>query len=112
MLQTLRNAWGIAELRKKLIFTMLILLVYRIGNAIPVPFVDVKTLSEFFDATLSTTILGLLPLIWAKDQPGGELLAPLAIVQFGGLVSATILNLLVMPATCKIFARFMTEVRE
>ena len=58
MLQTLRNAWGIAELRKKLIFTMLILLVYRIGNAIPVPFVDVKTLSEFFDATLSTTILG------------------------------------------------------
>ena len=58
MLQTLRNAWGIAELRKKLIFTMLVLLVYRIGNAIPVPFVDVKTLSEFFDATLSTTILG------------------------------------------------------
>jgi HME family heavy-metal exporter len=62
--------------------------------------------------TSLTTILGLLPLIWAKDQPGGELLAPLAIVQFGGLVSATILNLLVMPATCKIFARFMTEVRE
>ncbi len=58
--------------------------------------------------TSLTTILGLLPLIWAKDQPGGELLAPLAIVQFGGLVSATILNLLVMPATCKIFARFIT----
>ena len=58
MLQTLRNAWGIPELRKKLIFTMLVLLVYRIGNAIPVPYVDVKTLGEFFDATLSTTILG------------------------------------------------------
>ncbi len=58
--------------------------------------------------TSLTTILGLLPLIWAKDQPGGELLAPLAIVQFGGLVSATILNLLVMPATCKIFARFIS----
>ena len=58
--------------------------------------------------TSLTTILGLLPLIWAKDQPGGELLAPLAIVQFGGLVSATILNLLVMPATCKIFAGFIT----
>ena len=58
MLQTLRNAWGIPELRKKLIFTMAILLVYRIGNAIPVPFVDVDTLSTFFDATLSTTILG------------------------------------------------------
>ena len=58
--------------------------------------------------TSLTTILGLLPLIWAKDQPGGELLAPLAIVQFGGLVSATILNLLVMPATCKIFANFIS----
>ena len=58
--------------------------------------------------TSLTTILGLLPLIWAKDQPGGELLAPLAIVQFGGLVSATILNLLVMPATCKIFAGFIS----
>ena len=58
MLQTLRNAWGIPELRKKLIFTMLVLLVYRIGNAIPVPYVDVETLSAFFDATLSTTILG------------------------------------------------------
>ncbi|MDO5471586.1 MAG: efflux RND transporter permease subunit [Akkermansia sp.] len=58
--------------------------------------------------TSLTTILGLLPLIWAKDQPGGELLAPLAIVQFGGLVSATILNLFVMPATCKIFAGFIS----
>ena len=58
MLTTLRNAWGIPELRKKLIFTIAILLVYRIGNAIPVPFVDVQTLGEFFDATLSTTILG------------------------------------------------------
>ena len=57
--------------------------------------------------TSLTTILGLLPLIWAKDQPGGELLAPLAVVQFGGLVTATILNLLVIPATCKIFARFI-----
>lgn len=58
--------------------------------------------------TSLTTILGLLPLIWAKDQPGGELLAPLAIVQFGGLVSATILNLLVMPATSKLFAPWIT----
>lgn len=58
--------------------------------------------------TSLTTVLGLLPLVWAKDQPGGELLAPLAIVQFGGLVSATILNLLVMPATCQLFARWIS----
>ncbi len=57
--------------------------------------------------TSLTTVLGLLPLVWAKDQPGGELLAPLAIVQFGGLVSATILNLVVMPAVCKLYARWV-----
>lgn len=57
--------------------------------------------------TSLTTVLGLLPLVWAKDQPGGELLAPLAIVQFGGLVSATVLNLVVMPAVCKLYARWV-----
>lgn len=59
--------------------------------------------------TSLTTILGLLPLVWAKNQPGGELLAPLAIVQFGGLVSATVLNLLAMPAVCKLFARWLSS---
>ncbi len=48
--------------------------------------------------TSLTTILGLLPIVFAVDQPGGELLAPLAIVQFGGLISATLLNLLILPA--------------
>ena len=59
MLQTLRNAWKIPELRKKIIFTLFILLIYRIGNVIPVPFIDVATLSNYFDSFLSTTILGL-----------------------------------------------------
>jgi len=57
--KTLRNAWSIPELRKKLIFTLLILLVYRIGNAIPVPYIDTHMLTEYFNSTLSTTILGL-----------------------------------------------------
>ena len=59
MLSTLKNAWRIPELRKKLIFTMLILLIYRIGNQIPVPFIDAGTLATYFDSTLSNTILGL-----------------------------------------------------
>ena len=59
MFKTLRNAWSIPELRKKLIFTVLILLVYRIGSAIPVPFVDFHMMAEYFDASLSDTILGL-----------------------------------------------------
>ena len=59
MLQTLRNAWKIPELRKKLIFTMLMLLVYRIGNVIPLPYIDTHTMKEFFDQTLSGTVFGL-----------------------------------------------------
>ncbi len=59
MIQTLRNAWKIPELRKKLLFTVFIILLYRIGNAIPVPFVDVNALSAYFNASLSGTVLGL-----------------------------------------------------
>ena len=59
MLKTLQNAWKIPELRKKLIFTLMILLAYRIGNVIPVPYIDVATLSTYFEQTLSNTILGL-----------------------------------------------------
>ena len=60
MLQTLQNAWKIPELRKKLIFTLFILMIYRVGNVIPVPFIDVTTLASYFDSVLSTTIFGLL----------------------------------------------------
>jgi len=56
---TLRNAWKLPDLRKKLIFTMMMLLIYRIGNAIPVPYINVAAMSEYFSATLSDTILGL-----------------------------------------------------
>jgi len=59
VIETLRNAWKIPELRKKIIFTLFILLIYRVGNVIPVPFVDVATLASYFDQVLSTTILGL-----------------------------------------------------
>ena len=59
MISTLKNAWSIPELRKKLIFTALILLVYRVGNVIPVPYINVDTLKTYFDSVLSNTILGL-----------------------------------------------------
>ena len=58
MIKTLRNAWHIPELRKKIMFTMLILLLYRIGNVIPIPYIDSATLSVYFDG-LKDTILGL-----------------------------------------------------
>ena len=59
MFKTLANAWKLPELRKKLMFTLMILLIYRVGSAIPVPFVDTQMMSTFFDASLSDTILGL-----------------------------------------------------
>ena len=59
MLTTLRNAWKIADLRKKILFTLLIILLYRIGNVIPVPFVNVESMSQMFNEQLSGTILGL-----------------------------------------------------
>lgn len=40
MLETIKNAWKVPELRKKIIFTFFIILVFRIGSVIPVPFVD------------------------------------------------------------------------
>ena len=58
MIQTIRKAWGIPELRKKIIFTALILLIFRIGNAIPVPYVDTGLLNDYINQ-LSTTVLGL-----------------------------------------------------
>ena len=59
MLQTLRNAWKIPELRKKILFTLFILLIYRVGNVIPVPYIDTAMLASYFDSVLSSTILGL-----------------------------------------------------
>lgn len=58
MIQTIRKAWGIPELQKKIVFTLLILLIYRIGSAIPVPYVDTATLKSYLDG-MGTTILGL-----------------------------------------------------
>ena len=53
--------------------------------------------------TSLTTVFGLVPIMLAGTKPGGELLAPLAVVQFGGLLGATVLNLVVLPAAAKVF---------
>ena len=58
MIQTIRKAWGIPELRKKIIFTLLILLIFRIGNAITVPYVNTDLLATYLDQ-MGATILGL-----------------------------------------------------
>ena len=59
MIQTLKNAWKVEELRKKILFTLFIVLLYRLGNAIPVPYVDVQLLQTYF-SQMQNTVLGLL----------------------------------------------------
>ncbi|MEF2919825.1 MAG: preprotein translocase subunit SecY [Acutalibacteraceae bacterium] len=46
MLKTIRNAWQIPDLRKKILFTLLMIIVFRIGSVIPVPFLDMEALSQ------------------------------------------------------------------
>ena len=59
MLETIRNAWKIEELRRKLIFVAFALLIFRLGNSIPVPFIDTASLQDYFNAA-SSNILGLM----------------------------------------------------
>ena len=58
MFQTIRNAWKIPELRKKILFTLFILLLYRIGHSIPVPYINTSELGTYFNQ-LNNTVLGL-----------------------------------------------------
>ena len=59
MIQTIRSAWKVQELRNKLLFTIFALLIFRIGSAIPVPFIDTESLKTYM-ASQSSSIFGLL----------------------------------------------------
>ena len=55
MFKTLKNAWRVAELKKKLLFTLLIIVIYRLGANIPVPYIDgaqLKSVSDMFGGTI------------------------------------------------------------
>ena len=59
MIQTIRNAWKVPELRNKLMFTVFALLIFRVGSAIPVPFINTEFLSQYISSQ-SASIFGLL----------------------------------------------------
>ena len=60
MLSSIIDAFKVPELRKKILFTLLIVLLYRLGNAVPVPFVDTNLLQQYFNSSnLQNTIFGL-----------------------------------------------------
>ena len=59
MIQTIRNAWKIPELRKKIMFTIFALLIFRLGTAVPVPFVNKELLGNYLNS-MSGTIFGMI----------------------------------------------------
>lgn len=61
MFQTFRNAWKIEDLRKKILFTILILVVFRLGAAIPAPFIDATAIAEKLSDT--NTIFGFFNML-------------------------------------------------
>ncbi len=61
MFQTLRNAWKIADLRKKLLYTLMIIAIFRIGAAIPVPFLNPEAISAMIHT--SGNLLGYLDIL-------------------------------------------------
>lgn len=59
MFKTIRNAWKLPELRRKLLFVIFALLIFRVGAAIPVPYINTEYLQDYIAAN-SGTIFGLL----------------------------------------------------
>lgn len=62
MFKTLKNAWKIEEIQNKILFTLLIILLYRVGSAIPVPYVSADILSEF-NSVYGGTIFGYMSIL-------------------------------------------------
>ena len=76
MLQTLKNAWNTKEIRSKILFTLFILLLYRVGTVIPVPFVEANDFASSLNGTileymnvLSGGALGTMTLFALGVQP-------------------------------------------
>jgi preprotein translocase subunit SecY len=60
VLTTLRNAWRVDEIRKKLLFVLFMILLYRLGNAITVPYVNTELLSQYFQQQMRDTVLAFI----------------------------------------------------
>ena len=73
MFQTLRNAWKIEDLRKKILYTLLIILVFRVGSAMTVPFIDTELLKSA--VSNSDSVMGYLTLMSGGGFSNGSIFA-------------------------------------
>lgn len=62
MLETIRNAWKVADLRKKLTYTLIMIIVFRLGSVIPVPLLDPSQLKAMFEST-NNSLFGFMNLV-------------------------------------------------
>ena len=64
MFKTIRNAWSIPDLRRKILFTLMIVVIFRIGSVIPVPFLNMEALHNVMSATsasgMDETLVGYI----------------------------------------------------
>ena len=60
MFETFRNAWKITDLRKRLLFTLLVLVLFRLGSAIPVPYITADALDSMFQAGSMLNYLNMM----------------------------------------------------
>ena len=49
MFETIKNAWKVQDIRKKILFTLFIVVIYRLGGFIPVPFLDPTAVAEMIN---------------------------------------------------------------
>ncbi len=73
ILTTLRNAWKIADLRKKILYTLMIIVLFRIGASIPVPFLDASAIESYF--TSGNTLLGYMNMLSGNALSVGTIFA-------------------------------------
>ena len=63
MLNTIRNAWRIPDLRKKILYTLLIVVAFRFGSVVPAPFLDMDALATLMDQASQSTALGYINML-------------------------------------------------
>ena len=75
MLETLRNAWKIKDLRNKILFTIFIILIFRIGAVIPVPYIDVAALQSASEQGVTNEFFSYLSILTGGGLEYGAIFA-------------------------------------